>query len=44
MREESIGSDAVRCAEIQRLIVQIQQQAAAEKVFESEQSKQERNF
>jgi hypothetical protein len=36
--------DAVRRAEIQRLTVQIQQQAATEKAFESEQSKTGTNF
>jgi len=36
MREESIRLDAIRRAEVQRLVVQMQQQATAEKAFEAE--------
>jgi uncharacterized protein YhaN len=36
-REETIRLDAIRRAEVQRLIVQMQQQATAEKAFEAEQ-------
>ncbi|MCL2710227.1 MAG: AAA family ATPase [Planctomycetaceae bacterium] len=44
MREESIRLDAVRRAEVQRLIVQMQQQATAEKAVEAEQNMQRHNF
>ena len=44
MREESIRLDAIRRAEVQRLILQMQQQATAEKAFEAEQNKQSRNL
>jgi len=44
MREESIRLDAIRRAEVQRLIVQMQQQATAEKAVEAEQNAQSRNF
>jgi len=40
MREESIRLDAIRRAEVQRLVIQMQQQATAEKAFEAEQNKQ----
>jgi len=43
MREESIRLDAIRRAEVQRLILQMQQQATAEKAFEADQSKQSGN-
>ena len=38
-REATIRLDAIRRAEVQRLIVQMQQQATAEKAFEAEQQK-----
>ena len=37
IREESIRLDAIRRAEVQRLIIQMQQQATAEKAFEADQ-------
>ena len=36
-REESIRLDAIRQAEVQRMVLQMQQQATAEKAFEAEQ-------
>ena len=44
IREESIRLDAIRHAEVQRLVVQMQQQATAEKAVAAEQSKQSRNL
>ena len=43
MREESIRLDAIRRAEVQRLVIQMQQQATAEKAFEAEQKNQSEN-
>jgi hypothetical protein len=39
-REESIRLDAIRQAEVQRLVLQMQQQATAEKAFEADQKQQ----
>ena len=41
VREESIRLDAIRQAEVQRMVLQMQQQATAEKAYEADQKRQQ---